>query len=505
MGMKLTTIKNKHRVSTYNICSHKPEPGSNTFLNYLRQYNLLNNKHIPHIYKYNSREKRLALLAGLLDTDGYLHRNCFEIIQKRKVLAEDICYLARSLGFTVSFKKVSKTCTNSSKGRVVGTYYLSSICGEGLETIPTRLPRKQVDIRQQIKNARVTGFDLLPITTDRTYYGFEIDGNRRFLLSDFTVTHNTAISIYIAAKLKLKTLIICNRIVLMNQWKDAIHAFCSNATVQIITPTCEMEDVDFYIVNATNVPKHNRDFYKEIGCLCVDESHQILSEKLSQCMRYIIPRYVIGLSATPYRVDGLNVLFDMYFGTHKIERNLFRKHTVYKVSTGFEPDIKLNRVGKVDWSSILESQCNNTERNELIIRMIKRFLDRVLLVLCKRVEQARYLVRRLEEEKEDVTSLIGSNQTYEQTSRILIGTVQKAGTGFDHPRLNAMILASDVEQYFAQYLGRVFRREDTEPIIFDLVDDYSLLNKHFRTRNKIYIEHGGVVKDFHQEYPQFEI
>jgi hypothetical protein len=66
-----------------------------------------------------------------------------------------------------------------------------------------------------------------------------------------------------------------------------------------------------------------------------------------------------------------------------------------------------------------------------------------------------------------------------------------------------LILASDVEQYFVQYLGRVFRREDTEPVIIDLVDNYSLLYKHFQTRNSVYIEHGGIVKDFHKEFPNF--
>lgn len=235
----------------------------------------------------------------------------------------------------------------------------------------------------------------------------------------------------------------------------------------------------------------------------VHNCHLIMADKLSQCMRYILPRYMLGLSATPYRTDGLDILIDMYFGKYKIVRKLFRKHIVYRYNTGFKPEVKLNRMGKVDWSSVLESQCSNRDRNEIIIRLIQYFRDRVFLVLCKRVDQANYLVRRLQEEKEDVTSLIGSNQEFEQSSRILVGTVQKTGVGFDHPRLNSLILASDVEQYFIQYLGRVFRREDTEPIIFDLVDNYTLLLKHFKTRNSVYVEHGGIVKDFHKEFPNF--
>lgn len=325
------------------------------------------------------------------------------------------------------------------------------------------------------------------------------------LISCYCGWGKTCCAIYIASKIKLKTLIICHRIVLINQWKASIEKFCPDATVQILTSKTKMKDVDFYIMNATNVPKHSREFYQEIGFLIIDEAHIVMAEKMSSCMKYILPRYVLGLSATPYRTDGLDTLLQMYFGKRKIVRKLWRKHLVYKVSTGFKPDVKLNRMGKVDWGSVLESQANSESRNELIIRIIQSFPERVFLVLCKRVSQANYLVQRLTEEKEDVTSLIGSNQEFEQSARILIGTCQKAGVGFDHPRLNAMILASDVEQYFVQYLGRVFRRQDSEPIIFDLIDNYSLLLKHYRTRNSIYLEHGGLVKDFNRTFPNFEI
>jgi len=313
----------------------------------------------------------------------------------------------------------------------------------------------------------------------------------------------TCMAIYIATKIKMKTIILCNRIVLINQWKSSINNFCPQATVQILSAKSVMEDVDFYIINAANVPKHSRSFYKDIGLVVVDESHLIMAERMSHCMRYLQPRYVLGLSATPYRMDGLNMLMDMYFGTYKIVRKLFRKHTVYRVNTGFKPEVKLNRMGKVDWGSVLEGQCLNRDRNELIIRIIKRFRDRVFIVLCKRVVQAEYLEKRLKEEGEDVTSLIGKNQEYEQKSRILIGTVGKTGVGFDHPRLNALILASDVEQYFIQYLGRVFRTQEGEPLIFDLVDNFPLLEKHFKTRVGVYVEHGGVVKNFSKEFGDF--
>ena len=92
-----------------------------------------------------------------------------------------------------------------------------------------------------------------------------------------------------------------------------------------------------------------------------------------------------------------------------------------------------------------------------------------------------------------MTSFKGNRQDYNYESRILVATISKAGVGFDHPKMDALLLASDVEEYFIQYLGRVFRREDVIPIIFDMVDNYPSLKRHYYTRKKAYEKHGGTI------------
>jgi superfamily II DNA or RNA helicase len=325
------------------------------------------------------------------------------------------------------------------------------------------------------------------------------------IIAAFPGYGKTALAIYIATKIKLKTLIVSHRIVLINQWKTSIEKFCPNATIQILTSKSVMEDCDFYIMNAANVPKHDHDFYKDIGFFIADEVHLIMAKGLSECMQRIVPRYVMGLSATPYREDGLNILLDLYFGTRKIHRKLFRKHNVYKIKTNLVPKVELAVNGRINWGVILDSQCNNKDRNDMIVRIIKFFPKRVFLVLCKRVIQGTYLVKRLQEEGEDVTSLIGKQQTFEQKSRILVGISSKVGTGFDHPRLDALILASDIQAYFIQYLGRCMRTQHGTPLIFDIVDKNPILEKHFKVRRSIYLEHGGNIQDFSKKYPDFEI
>jgi len=272
--------------------------------------------------------------------------------------------------------------------------------------------------------------------------------------------------------------------------------FCPSGKVQRLTPQSKKKDCDFYIMNAQNVEKMGNNFFNDIGTVIIDESHLIMAETLSRSLQYVRPRYLIGLTATPYRPDGLDKLLSLYFGNYKIIRKLWREHTAYKVCTGFKPRIEYGQNGRVNWGVVLDSQANDRDRNELVIKLLKYFKDRNILVLTKRISQGEYLIQRLTEDGEDVTSLIGTNQEFEVTSRILVGTSSKVGTGFDHPKLDALLLAGDVEEYFIQYLGRVFRTKEVVPVIIDLVDNYSVLDKHYQTRRKIYQDHGGTVKNF---------
>jgi superfamily II DNA or RNA helicase len=332
-----------------------------------------------------------------------------------------------------------------------------------------------------------------------------LNKNGTCLLSLYCGAGKTILSIYLACKIKLKTLILISRLVLVNQWKISILKVCPDAKIQILTTKSKIDpDADFYIMNAINVSKKERNFYYNMGTLIVDEVHLIATEILSKSLMYVLPRYSIALSATPTRPDGMDALIDVYWGPDRVSRKLYREHIAFKVNTGFEPEFSMGRTGRVDWNSVLESQCGNPERNELIIKIVKYFKNRNFLILTKRIQQGNFIIKRLEEEGEDVTSLIGVQKQFDFKSRILVATIQKAGVGFDHPKLDSLILASDVEEYFIQYLGRIMRKEakneEELPYIFDLVDNNAILKKHFYTRRKIYIDHGGKIKDFNKIY-----
>ena len=324
-----------------------------------------------------------------------------------------------------------------------------------------------------------------------------LNKNGSVILSMYTGCGKTITSINIACAIKLKTLIIVNKIVLIKQWKESILNFCPTAKIQELNTKSKFdEDSDFYIMNAINVPKMKNNFFKSIGCCIIDECHLIMAESLSKSLLTICPRYLIGLSATPYREDGLDKLLDFYFGSIKIIREMFRKHIVYKVSSNLDIPIETTDNGRVNWNAVLKKQTENKERNELIIKIVKHYKDKNFLVLSKRVEQATYLFNRLKEDGEYVTSLIGKQQTFDKEARVLVGITTKCGTGFDHPKLNALILASDLDSYFIQALGRIFRVKDTIPIVFDIVDNNFILQKHYKNRLETYRTTGGKINIF---------
>jgi ATP-dependent DNA helicase PIF1 len=159
-------------------------------LDSLRNKNVFRNKHIPLVYKANSRENRLKLLAGLLDSDGSLINNCYEITQNNKLLADDIYFLSKSLGFQVSFLQCKKWCMYKGEKRE-GFYYRMHISGH-TDEIPVLIARKKAAPRKQIKNNLVSEIGIECVGKEK-YYGFELDGNHRFVLGNFLVTHNSAV------------------------------------------------------------------------------------------------------------------------------------------------------------------------------------------------------------------------------------------------------------------------------------------------------------------------
>jgi Holliday junction resolvasome RuvABC ATP-dependent DNA helicase subunit len=147
---------------------------------------------IPQEYRVADEKSRLEILAGLLDTDGHLHFNTFDYVSKSKKLAEDVCFIARSLGFKVTFSE--KIIQYKGESRL---YYRLCISGD-TDKIPTKVKRKQATSRRQCKNPLVFGFTVEKDKVD-DYYGFNLDGDHLYLTEDFLVHHNCGKSMRVEA------------------------------------------------------------------------------------------------------------------------------------------------------------------------------------------------------------------------------------------------------------------------------------------------------------------
>lgn len=170
-------LKSKYRYSLKGKEVH-----NNVLLHNLKKLNVLNNKHIPDIYMKGSRQQRLELLAGLIDTDGYLNsrKTQFEITLKTNSFAEQIRDLAWSLGFRTTFHQ-----------RIVKGFGREEVTiSIDLHTIPTRVERKKapkIEVRQDMRRGRIE----VTKGEKMKFYGFYLDGDHLYLHKDGTVVHNS--------------------------------------------------------------------------------------------------------------------------------------------------------------------------------------------------------------------------------------------------------------------------------------------------------------------------
>ena len=222
----------------------------------IEAYNLItqNSEFIPDNYKYNSKENRLNLLASLIDRFGIFQNNYFEIsiLMGKENLINDIIYLSRSLGFASDRKD---TCV--------------IIRGKGIEKIPSK---KYTVIESETEDVLVSSIKVKHIGRDN-YYGFTLDGNCRYLLGDFTVTHNTCTSILIADEMLKKKMIkhvyVCTPGSLR---KNFIGEYCNLCGEQ------NLLNKNFtFITYNTNIFKSLKKLDFNDSLVIIDEAHNLIN------------------------------------------------------------------------------------------------------------------------------------------------------------------------------------------------------------------------------------
>ena len=199
LGLKLRvrSQKSETKCKSYFICKELGEKG-HPIMKALRKYNLLHNKHIPKEYLVNSRDVRLKVLAGLIDSDGGIRYNICYYSTIYKQLAEDIKRLADGLGFRVRLEKRNNYVKFLNRNYESYQLTISGL----LDEVPVLLERKKIRFNGKgnsyekpvsLSGYNVTILSKLKITPfgEGEYYGFEVDKDHRFCLGDSTVVHNS--------------------------------------------------------------------------------------------------------------------------------------------------------------------------------------------------------------------------------------------------------------------------------------------------------------------------
>lgn len=319
------------------------------------------------------------------------------------------------------------------------------------------------------------------------------------LLAMSTGYGKTNLGIWLSCALKRRTLILCALRTVLEQWPVEFARF-STAKCLILegkkTIDPETDVVVVGIVKASNLLDTDPSFFSSFGTVIVDECH-LSTKAIFHLLLRLMPEYLIGLSATPDRTDGLDVLFPLFFGPSEdfLIRKQVKSFRVFKVQTKCRPLIDYTPVrGKMvlNWTLAINSLAEMPKRHALIVDLtVSISPGHRVLVLSGRVEEVETLARLMKEKGLDVDTLTGSQSSYRPGVNVLVASRQKAGVGFNDPGLDRMILATDIKDV-RQVEGRC---RTTNNEIFDLVDDFRTFENHWNLRRKWYVLRGAEVMD----------
>ncbi len=333
-------------------------------------------------------------------------------------------------------------------------------------------------------------------------------------------TGKTVLALAAIAKRKTNVLILVHRKPLMDQWRLQISALLGihkKEVGQIGGGKSKSNGViDIAMVQSMDLADGVDDRIMDYGFVIVDECHHVGAVSFEKVLSQVKARYVLGLTATPYRRDGHQPIIHMQCGpiSHRIKHKDLSAHIsaswVIPRGTDFEhswnDDVQIQDVS----SRLIE----DSERNGLIVRDILQALDegRFPLILTERREHLELLAQQLDGKVDSLFQLHGGvkqkarreivegiRECPNNVRRAILATGSYIGEGFDAPRLDTLFLTmpSSFKGKIVQYAGRLHRyhKDKVDIRIYDYVDKrVSVLDRMFQRRLKTYKMLGYEIK-----------
>ena len=452
---------------------------------------------IPEDRKCLSSEFRLHMLAGFVDMIGSSNDQGGYTITLEEddtcptlQYLQDILFIIRSLGLHI---QVNKTDTHTD-------IYIASTTYCHVNEIPTR------NVKSRNKYSSIPSLTY-PIFVQEMpeddYYGFEIDGNRRFVLGDFTVTHNTVMALKIISLLQKKTLIIVHKEFLMNQWIERAQEFVPSAKIgRIQGGVFDVEGKD--VVLGMLQTLYDREFpegaFDSFGLTIVDEVHRIGSEQFSKTLLRVITPYMLGISATVDRKDKMTRLIYMFMGpkiyTEKREDvDPVMVRAIEYISTDPEfNETAYDFRGQAKYSTMISKISEFGPRSDFIVRVLADLLqeqpEAQIMVLCHNRSLLTYFYEAIHHKGFATTGYYvgGMKQADLQATegkQIVLATYAMAAEALDIKTLSILVMASPKTD-ITQSVGRILRVRHEHPIVVDIVDRHDIFQNQWKQRKTFY-------------------
>ena len=330
-------------------------------------------------------------------------------------------------------------------------------------------------------------------------------------LSSPTGSGKTVMALYMAAMRKQPVMIVVHTKDLAAQWMERTTEFLNipkNAIGLIGSGRKQMgEHVTIAMVQS--LYKSVDEVMQHIGFLIVDECHRCPSRTFTEAVEGFDARYMLGLSATPWRRDNLSKLIFWYLGdlhyevgkSQLVESGNILKAKIITRETNFKPF----HDPVTEYSQMLSELTADDERNRLIADDIANETkngEGICLVLSDRKKHCEMLAAILTYKHHIALRIFtGDLSTNERRKildemqagrfNVLIATGQLMGEGFDNKHLSTLFLTTPVKfsGRILQYVGRVLRPAPgkKQALIYDYVDiNVDVLKASANARKKIF-------------------
>lgn len=361
-----------------------------------------------------------------------------------------------------------------------------------------------------------TAFKELEFTGNLREYQFDavvkIIKKRYGILEAGTGAGKTVCGIATATQRKLKTLVIVHNKELLYQWKERIQQFTNVQHVGLLGDG--IYDIQPFTVGIINSVSSRLDEIKNtFGYVILDECHRTIGSNWIKAINYLKPHAHLGLSATPYRSDGLTAALFRQVGPllHKVDRKHLERTGAIQVPEVVRVTTKYTYPGErpgENYSRVLSDLAKNPIRNEQITSIIsddfKKYMEPIMVV-SDRVSHCEEIIEILKERYPYIKPalLIGKTPKDERkkiikglrdgTYNTLIATISLLGEGFDAPNLSSLFLCTPIKfsGRIMQVIGRVLRPSDNRPRVYDFRDNrVEVLLWSGTARDRLYNEYG---------------